>query len=469
MVERRKLQIELPVQSVETVGNYISSLGYKQALQPLLRQVDVETNGQEISLTANNPKLAAHLTKDESAGAYFYTYTDDQGAQRTVYLEDATSISNKLNLLRKYNVMDVTLQIPPSGDVDPNIWSVLLQFQTGVALATTYEPVSVAYTVYNENKDVITNIVRPLTDPRMNFASSADVTKLQVEAQLVGGRGEALSDRLALPLSAASAGPAPAPAAAAATSEAGSEAAAQPAAEAVGEIALVEPKTALPRINANTIVNVRSGPGTTFDVLGQIEPQNSYQAMAKDESGGWWQIDIGNNLTGWIANEFVKLPEGAEIQVASADRSADGRSTVAKEAPAAQEAAAQPPVEAAAAAPEYAHVRAAQVVNLRGGPGTNFPVLGQLNAGATYKILGKNEPGNWWQVEMSDGKPAWVIGELVATGGDVNAVALAQDIPQPPAPAEQPAADAPAAPSVAAPPPVAAPIGGIPFVLFVLK
>ena len=463
MVERRKLQIELPVQSVETVGNYISSLGYKQALQPLLRQVDVETNGQEISLTANNPKLAAHLTKDESAGAYFYTYTDDQGAQRTVYLEDATSISNKLNLLRKYNVMDVTLQIPPSGDVDPNIWSVLLQFQTGVALATTYEPVSVAYTVYNENKDVITNIVRPLTDPRMNFASSADVTKLQVEAQLVGGRGEALSDRLALPLSAASAGPAPAPAAAAATSEAGSEAAAQPAAEAVGEIALVEPKTALPRINANTIVNVRSGPGTTFDVLGQIEPQNSYQAMAKDESGGWWQIDIGNNLTGWIANEFVKLPEGAEIQVASADRSADGRSTVAKEAPAAQEAAAQPPVEAAAAAPEYAHVRAAQVVNLRGGPGTNFPVLGQLNAGATYKILGKNEPGNWWQVEMSDGKPAWVIGELVATGGDVNAVALAQDIPQPPAPAEQPAADAPAAPSVAAPPPVAAPIGGIPF------
>lgn len=465
MVERRKLQIELPVQSVETVGNYLFTKGYKEALQPLLKEVQAEANGQEISLTVENPRLAGHLTKDENTGAYFYTYTDDQGVQRTVYLEDATSISYKLNLLRKYNLVDVTLQIPPSGDIDPNIWSVLLQFQTGVALATTYEPVSVAYTVYDADQNVITNMVRPLTDPRMSFASSIEMAKLQVEAQLVGSRGEALSDRLALPLSAAgtvsdAAAPAVAPAPAA------SEAATQPAAEATGEIALVESKPApLPRINANTIVNVRSGPGTNFDVLGQIEPQNSYQALGKDESGQWWQIDIGNSLTGWIANEFIKQPEGEVIQVASApaDRSADGRSATEKAAPTAQEAAAQPAAEAAAApAPEFAQVSATQIVNLRGGPGTNFPVLGQINAGAAHKILAKNEQGNWWQIEMSDGKPGWVIGDLVTTAGDLSAIAVAQDIPQPEAPAEQPAV-ANTTPVVAAPAPVAAPIGGVPF------
>jgi hypothetical protein len=200
MVERRKLQIELPVQSVETVGNYLFVKGYKEALQPLLAEINAENNGQEISLTVDNPRLAERLTKDESAGVYYYTYTDDQGAQRTVYLEDATSISHKLNLLRKYNLVDVALQTPESGDIDPNIWSVLLQFQTGVALATTYEPVSVAYTVYDVDNNVVTNNVRPLTDPQLRFSSPVELAKLRVEAQLVGGRGEALSEALSVPL-----------------------------------------------------------------------------------------------------------------------------------------------------------------------------------------------------------------------------------------------------------------------------
>jgi len=470
MVERRKLQIELPVQSVETVGNYLFAKGYKEALQPLMAEVQAETtDGQEISLTADNPRLAAHLQKDESAGVYFYTYTDDQGAERTVYLEDATSISYKLNLLRKYNLVDIALQTPESGDIDPNIWSVLLQFQTGVALATTYEPVAVAYTVYDADNNVVTNNVRPLTDPRLTFSSPIEISKLRVEAQLVGGRGEALSDSLSVPLSAANV------AKVAATTPATTEAAAAQAsatqegvATASTEIALVESKPSLPRINANTVVNVRSGPGTTFDVLGQMTPDNSYQALAKDESGQWWQIDIGGNQSGWIANEFVVAPEGNVVQVASATaRETEGRSANATtdattgttvEATNAKVA----PAESAAAAPEFAQVSATQVVNLRDGPGTGYSVLGQLNPGAFHKILAKNEQSDWWQIEMPDGKSAWVIGQLVTIAGDTAPIAVAQDIPELPASAEQPAVPN-SAPAASAPAPVAAPSGGANF------
>ncbi len=448
MVERRKLQIELPVQSVETVGNYLFVKGYKEALQPLLKEVQAETgSSQEITLTADNPRVTGYLTKDESAGVYYYTYTDDQGAQRTVYLEDATSISHKLNLLRRYNLVDVSLQTPESGDIDPNIWNVLLQFQTGVSLAVNYEPVSVAFTVYDADNNVVTNNVRPLTDPKLTFSSPIDVAQLRVEAQLVGGRGEALSAPLSMPL-------------AAQPNEASATTATR---EGSAEIALVESKPNLPRINANTIVNVRSGPGVNFDVLGQVEPENSYQALSKDETGQWWEIDIGGSQAGWIANEFIVQPEGETVQVASTDA---GNETAANSVTVEAASAPAAPVEAPAA-PEFASVRATQMVNLRGGPGTSYPVMGQINPGTYYKILGKTEQSDWWQVEMGDGQPGWVIGQLVSTSGDTGAVAVAEIPEAPAAPvAEAPAENAPAEnpPAASAPAaPVAVSGGGAGF------
>ena len=60
---------------------------------------------------------------------YSYSYIDDQGFERTVYIENAASIAHKLNLLDAYNARDVALVVNPSGDTDPNIWNILYQFQ----------------------------------------------------------------------------------------------------------------------------------------------------------------------------------------------------------------------------------------------------------------------------------------------------------------------------------------------------
>ena len=50
-----------------------------------------------------------------------------------------------------------------------------------------------------------------------------------------------------------------------------------------------------------------------------------------------------------------------------------------------------------------ASVTTSQTVNLRGGPGTGYSRVGQLRAGQTLPILGKNQDGSWWQVQMSSG------------------------------------------------------------------
>ncbi len=79
-----------------------------------------------------------------------------------------------------------------------------------------------------------------------------------------------------------------------------------------------------------------------------------------------------------------------------------------------------------------ARLTASQNVNIRRGPGTNYPVIGSLSAGQSYDITGKNAAGTWWQLTLN-GQPGWVIANLVSASGDAGTVQVAQNIPQPPA------------------------------------
>ena len=44
---------------------------------------------------------------------------------------------------------------------------------------------------------------------------------------------------------------------------------------------------------------------------------------------------------------------------------------------------------------------ASDTVNVRGGPGTNYAVLGRVQQGQTFPITGKNAAGDWWQFDYS--------------------------------------------------------------------
>jgi hypothetical protein len=104
--------------------------------------------------------------------------------------------------------------------------------------------------------------------------------------------------------------------------------------------------------------------------------------------------------------------------------------------------------------------------------------LGQFSPGENYKVSGKTSAGDWWQIDFGDRK-GWVIGQLVSTTGDSNAVAVITDLPAAPAVAAAAPADSaaeaapadpaaaaeaapaePAAAAAAAPPPAAAATGG---------
>ena len=91
-----------------------------------------------------------------------------------------------------------------------------------------------------------------------------------------------------------------------------------------------------------------------------------------------------------------------------------------------------PPTPTPTATPDFPTLVSVQPANVREWPGTAYPRIGLLNAGQSYRIVGKNQAGDWWQINFGD-KKGWVFGELAKPSGPLEGVAVITDIPAPPA------------------------------------
>ncbi len=90
--------------------------------------------------------------------------------------------------------------------------------------------------------------------------------------------------------------------------------------------------------------------------------------------------------------------------------------------------------------------------NVRSGPGTNFPRIGEVQQGQKYEITGKNQTGTWWQFSLN-GQTGWISGEMVSANAAAKNVQVAANIPAAPAPAQPAPTRAPQPTSPPAPPP----------------
>src|SRR6266542_4431501 len=61
---------------------------------------------------------------------------------------------------------------------------------------------------------------------------------------------------------------------------------------------LTSESTPEPYVIVDVPMYVRNGPGTEFDVIGQIESQKKYLVIGKHVD--WWLVNLGNNQSGWV-------------------------------------------------------------------------------------------------------------------------------------------------------------------------
>ena len=187
-----------------------------------------------------------------------------------------------------------------------------------------------------------------------------------------------------------------------------------------------------PYIKVDYLTNVRQGPATTFDKVGELPAVSFAPLVGRTGTSDWWQIEFadGPEGKGWVSADVVELVgEIDDVPVVGAPpaEEVDEDTLDSPTAPAAADSSA----DEVESQPDNAPIVQipAGGVNVRGGPGLNFDLLGRLDEGISAKVVGRNEAGDWWQIEYPAGENglAWVADVVVDFVGDSQSVPIARD------------------------------------------
>ena len=138
------------------------------------------------------------------------------------------------------------------------------------------------------------------------------------------------------------------------------------------------------KVTAASGANIRSGPGTNYDILG-VAYQNT-ELTKTGTSGGWTQVSY-NGQTGYVSTNLVSDSSAGTTTGATTGATTGG-------------------VTAATGTLTVT----GNGVNIRSGPGTEYSRLGSVNAGTTLTVTGTS--GNWYQVSYN-GQTAYIIADYV--------------------------------------------------------
>lgn len=111
--------------------------------------------------------------------------------------------------------------------------------------------------------------------------------------------------------------------------------------------------------------NVRSGPGTSHEILWSVGKY--YPVDIIKRSGNWYQVRDFEGDIGWIYRSLLKKISAVIVK--------------------------------------------GTIVNIREGPGTGFRVLFQAEKGVSFKLL--NREKKWLKIQHADGEVGWIHKSLV--------------------------------------------------------
>ena len=92
--------------------------------------------------------------------------------------------------------------------------------------------------------------------------------------------------------------------------------AAPPAAAAAAPTPVPAAPAAATLTIASDIVNVRSGPGTDYDLVGTAANGESFSIVAKNAAGDWWEICCVGGQNGWVFGELAAVQNAETVAVA---------------------------------------------------------------------------------------------------------------------------------------------------------
>jgi uncharacterized protein YgiM (DUF1202 family) len=157
-------------------------------------------------------------------------------------------------------------------------------------------------------------------------------------------------------------------------------------------------------------LNLRASPSISAPVVTRLTQGTTVQILAASTDKRWYQVATADASEGWLYAIYI-TPD------ASSNTTATDTPVVAT-----SETVLQPAVAATFAPGAVVATTTPARMNVRGGPGTNYPTVIFGAAGAQFEIIGLNPAHDWYQVRVPNRTdPAWIFASLTTVSGDLPA------------------------------------------------
>ncbi len=170
--------------------------------------------------------------------------------------------------------------------------------------------------------------------------------------------------------------------------------------------------------------NVRSGPGLEHALIGTIYRGTRYSVIGQDEFVPWVLLQISESQRGWVFADLLSLNvprtqipyiSGAAVTV-MATPTPSPTLTVPNEVVSSPAATMVASIAVAAVS-----LVADEAINVRFGPGVDYPRIGRLQPGLSYRVISRHTLYPWLLIEFPDApdRAGWVFQDVVRITGDL--------------------------------------------------
>ena len=187
-------------------------------------------------------------------------------------------------------------------------------------------------------------------------------------------------------------------------------------------------------------LRLRAGPSTEYAHLGTLDEGETVGILCRTSDGEWYRIRREDGTIHWVAAAYVHAQAAIESIPTASPQDLSVKPTSSPSGGPTQTP--KPKVNAATAN-----------VNLRAGPGTNYPIVGGLAKGDPVQIVDQTGDGEWYRIQQTSDSFAWVSAAYVEVASDGSPIPVvpASDIPPTPTPAPTLPPTAPPQPAVRPP------------------
>ncbi len=152
-------------------------------------------------------------------------------------------------------------------------------------------------------------------------------------------------------------------------------------------------------------LNVRSGPDYSFPRVTTLYNGQQVTLLARYSQNQWVQIRIPNGITGWVNSNFLLT----SVPISSLP--VVGPPTSPPPPPSGPPPSSNPTATVNTGA-----------LNVRSGPGPNFPVVTVVYNGDTVTLLGRNADGSWVLIRTQSSVQGWVNSNMLLISVPINSL-----------------------------------------------